>query len=356
MLNMPALSASVKNVLSPLVTLVTLATLATRPNHALLGAGLLAVGLITSLAAPLAHAQAWPAKPVKIVVPSAAGSAPDIMARAIGAELQKRLNQTFVIENKPGAGGSIGADQVAKSAPDGYTFVMGNIGSHAMNVATYKALPYNPIGDFAPVVHVSNTASIMSISSNLPMTDVKQFIVYAKEKGEAVTFASGGVGSSSHLAGEYLNLIAGLKMRHVPYKDVPQALLDVGTGRVTMMMSNLPPAMPHIKAGRNKPLAVTTPVRVKAVPDIPTMAEAGVPGFEQIVWFGLFGPKGTPDAIVSKLNAETNAILKDPAFREKLAATGGEPAGGSAKEFGGFVASEIVKWVRVARQAGVQAE
>lgn len=314
------------------------------------------LGALLGIAMHGAVAQTWPTKTVRIVVPSAAGSAPDIMARALGAELQQRLGQPVVAENRPGAGGSLGSDIVAKAAPDGYTLVMGNIGSHAMNVATYKSLPYNPVSSFAPVVLVSKTPSLFSVSKGLPVNNLKEFVSYAKEKGEAITFASGGIGSSSHLAGEYLNLLAGLKMRHVPYKDVQQALTDVSSGQVTMMMSNLPPALPHIKSGRNKPLAVTTPARVAALPEVPTMSEAGVAGFEQIVWFGLFAPVGTPDAVVAKLNAEVNAILKTSVFRERLAATGSEAGGGTPKEFGSFVATEMVKWLRVAREAKIQPE
>jgi tripartite-type tricarboxylate transporter receptor subunit TctC len=312
--------------------------------------------LITLLEQSAAQATTWPSKPVKIIVPSAAGSAPDIMARMLGSELQQRLKQPFVIENKPGAGGSIGSDLTAKAPPDGYTFVMGNIGSHAMNVATYKDLPYNPVKDFAPVALVSKAASLFSVSKDLPVTSLADFIAYAKAKGDAVTFASGGIGSSSHLAGEYLNMLAGLKMRHVTYKDVQQALTDVSSGQVTMMMSNLPPALVHIKSGRNKPLAVTTPTRSAALPDVPTMAEAGVAGFEQIVWFGLFGPANTPQAIVMALNDEINAILGAPSFKERLGATGSDAGGGSAKDFGTYVAAEVEKWVRVAREAKIQPE
>lgn len=301
-------------------------------------------------------AQTWPARPVKIIVPSGAGSAPDIMARELGGELQKRLGQPFVAENRAGAGGSIGSDLAAKAAPDGYTLVMGNIGSHAMNVATYKNLPYNPVKDFAPVVLVSTTPSLFSVSSSLPVRSLADFLALARRDGDKITFASGGIGSSSHLAGEYLNVLAGLKMRHVPYKDVQQALTDVSSGQVTMMMSNMPPAMAHIRSGRNKPLAVTTPRRSKTLPEVPTMAEAGVPGFEQIVWFGLFAPAGTSAGVIDRLNKEINLILKSPAFIEKLAKTGSEPGGGSARDFGSFVATEMVKWVRIGRESGIQPE
>jgi tripartite-type tricarboxylate transporter receptor subunit TctC len=299
------------------------------------------------------QAQTWPSKAVKIIVPSAAGSAPDIMARALGAELQIRLGQPFVADNKAGAGGSLGSDLVAKATPDGYTLVMGNIGSHAMNVATYKALPYNPIKDFAPVILVSTTPSVFSVSKGLPVNNLQEFVKYAKSEGEKITFASGGIGSSSHFAGEYLNLLAGLKMRHVPYKDVQQALTDVSSGQVTLMMSNMPPAMPHLKSGRNKALAVTSLQRAGALADIPTMVEAGVAGFEQTVWFGLFAPANTPPAILERINSEVNAILKTPAFRDKLAATGAEVGGGTPAAFASLVSNEVAKWVRVGREANI---
>ena len=269
---------------------------------------------------------------------------------------EANIGQVFLAENKAGAGGSLGSDQAAKAAPDGYTFVMGNIGSHAMNLATYRALPYNPVKDFVPVVLVSTTASVFSVSKDSPAKNLGEFLTYARREGDKITFASGGVGSSSHLAGEYLNVLAGLKMRHVPYKDVQQALTDVSSGQVTLMMSNMPPAMPHIRSGRNKALAVTTPKRTQALPEVPTMSEAGVPGFEQIVWFGLFAPAGTPSAIVERLNLEVNAILKSPAFLDKLSSTGSEPGGGSPKEFASFVATEMVKWVRIGREARIVPE
>ncbi len=303
-----------------------------------------------------ASAQAWPSKPLKIIVPSAAGSAPDIMARMLGADLQQRLGQPVVVENRAGAGGSLGSDLAAKAPADGYTLVMGNIGSHAMNVATYKSLPYDPVKDFAPIALVSTTPSLVSVGKNLPAANMQELIAYAKHKGDDVTFASGGVGSSSHLAGEYLNMLAGLKMRHVPYKDVPQALTDVSTGTITLMISNMPPAMPHIKGGRNKPLAVTTPKRAAALPDVPTMAEAGVGGFEQIVWFGLFAPAATPGDVVAKLNLEVNAVLAQPAVRERLVATGAVPGGGTPAAFGAFVKTEVDKWLGVARAAKIQPE
>lgn len=308
-----------------------------------------------ALVAGSAWAQAWPAKPVKIVVPSAAGSAPDILTRLLGIELQKRLGQPVVAENKPGAGGALGADQVAKSPADGYTLVMGNIGSHAMNVGVYPKLPYSPVKDFESVALVATTPSLMSVSADLPVKNAREFIDYARKEGEKITFSSGGNGSSSHLAGEYLNLIAGLKMRHVPYKDVQQALGDVAAQRVSVMISNMPPAMALVRAGKLRPLAVTTAARARALPDVPTLAEGGVQ-FEQTVWFGLFAPAGTPAAVVERLNREVADILKDPAFGEKITATGATPVTSSPAEMKAFVTAEVDKWVRVARESGAKAD
>jgi tripartite-type tricarboxylate transporter receptor subunit TctC len=308
-----------------------------------------------TLAAGGAWAQAWPAKPVKIVVPSVAGSAPDILTRLLGIELQKRLGQPVVAENKPGAGGALGADQVAKSPADGYTLVMGNIGSHAMNVGVYPKLPYSPVKDFESVALVATTPSLMSVSADLPVKNVREFIDYARKEGEKITFSSGGNGSSSHLAGEYLNLIAGLKMRHVPYKDVQQALGDVAAQRVSVMISNMPPAMALVRAGKLRPLAVTTATRARALPDVPTLTEGGV-SFEQTVWFGLFAPAGTPAAIVDRLNREVGDILKDPAFAEKIAATGATPMTTTPPEMKSFITAEVDKWVKVARESGARAD
>lgn len=307
------------------------------------------------LLAPVAHAQAWPTKAIKIVVPSAAGSAPDIMTRLLGIELQKRLGQPVVAENKPGAGGSLGSDIVAKAPPDGYTLVMGNIGSHAMNVGVYPKLAYNPVKDFEAVGMVAVTPSVMTVSTDLPVKNLKEFIDYARKEGEKITFSSGGNGSSSHLAGEYMNLLTGLKMRHVPYKDVQQALGDVSAQRVTVMISNLPPAMALVRAGKLRPLAVTTRTRSKTLPEVPTMNEAGL-AFEQTVWFGLFAPAGTPPSVVDRLNREVTDILKDQAFIEKIAATGATPMSTTPSALKTFVAAEVDKWVKVARESGAQAD
>ena len=313
------------------------------------------IALISTVLLPAAWGQVWPSKPIKIIVPSAAGSAPDTMTRLLGIELQKRLGQSVVADNKPGAGGALGSDIVAKSPADGYTLVMGNIGSHAMNAGVYPKLAYNPLKDFEAVAMVATTPSLMTVSSELPIKTLKEFVDYARKEGEAVTFSSGGNGSSSHLAGEYLNLIANLKMRHVPYKDVQQALGDVAAQRVTVMISNLPPAMALVRGSKLRPIAVTTKTRARALPDVPTMVEAGI-NFEQTVWFGLFAPAGTPTAIVERLNKEVADILKDPTFADKLIATGGTPLINSPTEMKTFVALEVDKWVKVARDSGAKAD
>ena len=306
--------------------------------------------------AAIAQTAGRPHKPIKIVVPSAAGSAPDIMARTLGIELQRRLGQPVIAENKPGAGGSLGADQVAKSAPDGYTFVMGNIGSHAMNVGVYPKLPYNPLYDFAPISLVAVTPSVMTVSNDLPVRNVAELLTHARKEGAQVTFSSGGNGSSSHLAGEYLNLLTGLKMLHVPYKDVQQALGDVAAQRVTLMISNTPPAMPLVRAGKLRPLAVTTTTRSPVLPDVPTMAEAGVANFEQTVWFALFAPAGTPTSIVERMNREVREVLGRPQVMERFASAGATAKSDSPTELQMLVSTEIEKWSRVARDSGAVAD
>jgi len=313
---------------------------------ALMTAGLMLAG--SSL-----QAQPWPTKTVRIVVPSAAGSAPDIMSRLLASELHQRLGQPVIAENRPGAGGSIGSDLVAKAAPDGYTLVMGNIGSHAMSAAVYPNLPYDPVRDFEAVAMVAITPSLMTVSSALPVTNLAAFLAHARKEGEAITFSSGGNGSSSHLAGEYMNLLARLTMRHVPYKDVAQALGDVSVARISMMISNLPPALPLVQAGRLRPLAVTTRQRSPLLPEVPTMEEAGL-AFEQTVWFALFAPAGTPESVVARLNREVAAAFASDEFRAKLAATGAQPRLMTPQELSGFVADEVAKWRGVAEQSGVQ--
>ena len=310
---------------------------------------------ITVAASPAAAQAAWPAKPVRIVVPSAAGSAPDIMSRLLAVELHKRLGQPVIAENRPGVGGSLGSDAVAKSPADGYTLVMGNIGSHAMNVGVYPKLPYDPLKDFEPVALVAVTPSLMTVSSDLPVRSVKEFIDHARKQGEQITFSSGGNGSSSHLAGEYMNLLTGLKMRHVPYKDVQQALGDVAAQRVSMMISNQPPAMALVRAGKLRPLAVTTKTRSPVLPDVPTMAEAGL-AFEQTVWFALFAPAHTPQDVVARLNREVGQVLADSAFQDRIAATGAQPATMTTAELKAFVAAEVAKWTQVARDSGARAD
>ncbi len=315
---------------------------------------------VTALLSSAAFSQsaAWPQKAIRIIIPAAAGSAPDIMTRMVALELQKRLGQAVVAENKPGAGGALGSDIVAKAAPDGYTLVMGNIGSHAMNVGVYPKLPYNPIKDFEAIAMVAITPSVMTISSDSPIKTLKEFIDYARQEGkngELITFSSGGNGSSSHLAGEYMNLLTGMKMRHVPYKDVSQALGDVAAGRVSMMISNLPPAMPLIRGGKLRPLAVTTLARSKTVPDVPTMQQAGL-AFEQTVWFALFAPAGTPAAVVERLHREISEIQKDASVTERIAATGATPLSNTPAQLKTFVAAEVDKWNKIAQDSGAKAD
>ena len=297
----------------------------------------------------------WPTKAVRLVVPSAAGSAPDILTRIVAAELQRRLGQAFIADDKPGVGGTLGADIVAKAPADGYTLVMGNIGSHAMSAGVYPRLPYDPLKSFEPVAMVATTPSLMTVSSELPVRNLQEFVALARREGENITFGSGGNGSSSHLAGEYLNQVAGLRMRHVPYKDVQQALGDVASQRVNVMISNLPPAMALVRAQRLRPIAVTTRQRSAALPAVPTMQEAEV-DLEQTVWFGLFAPAGTPAEVVARINAEVGQVLRDPAVAERIATAGATVETSAPQAMRGFVAAEVDKWKRVATTAGVHVD
>ena len=298
-------------------------------------------------------AAAWPSRPVKIIVAGTAGDGADLAGRLLGSKLQERLGQPFVIDNKPGAGGIIGTDAARHAAPDGYTFIIGNAGSHAINAAVYARLPYHPMRDFEPVMLINKAPNVCVINPKIPARNLAEFVALAKKDPKAFSFASGGNGSSAHLTGEYLKLVAGIEMLHVPYKGAAPAVSDVIAGQVSLFCGNLPPAIPHIRSGQLRALGVTTLARNAEIPDVPTIAET-YPGFESVAWFGYFAPKGTPPEILAKFSAELAAVMKNPEVREKLIAQGTEPVGAPAAEFARFVEQEIEKWTKVARAAKVQ--
>jgi tripartite-type tricarboxylate transporter receptor subunit TctC len=313
-----------------------------------------AVGLLASLTG--AHAQTWPVKPIKWIVPFAPGGTTDILGRTIGEKLSIALGQPVVIENRPGAGGGVGADFVAKAAPDGYTLVGGTISTHAINASLYKHLPYDPVKDFAPITMLVRLPNLLVVNPDIPAKDVHELIALLKANPGKYNFASSGNGTSQHLSGELFKSMAGVEMQHVPYKGSPPALQDVVAGQVAMTFDNITTAWPLAKAGRLRPLAVTTAQRSSIAPDVPTMAEAGLAGYEIGSWQGVFAPAGTPAPIVRRLNEEIVRILNMPEVRDKLKGLGAEPVGNTSEEFGAVVRSEVAKWGEVVKRSGAQVD
>jgi len=301
-------------------------------------------------------AQTFPAKPVKLVVPFPPGGPLDAVGRAIADKLSQMWNQPVVVDNKPGAGGNIGADFVAKSPPDGYTVVMGALSTHAVNPSLYPALPYDAVKDFAPITLVAVTPNVLVVNPSLPVDSVKELIAYAKANPGKLSFGSGSTGSAGHLAGELFKVDTGVDMVHVPYKGGAPAMQALLAGDTQLMFDNLANSMPQVKAGKLRALAVTTSQRSKLVPELPTMAEAGVPGFDISTWFGLLAPAGTPAAVIAKWNADVTRILEAPEMRERLAAQGAEAVPTTPPQFGAFIAAELAKYARIVKASGAKVD
>jgi tripartite-type tricarboxylate transporter receptor subunit TctC len=298
----------------------------------------------------------YPNKPIRFVVPYTAGGTTDILARIIAAKLTESWGQHVLVDNRPGAGGNIGTDLVAKAGPDGYTIVMGAISTHAINPSLYKSIPYDHIRDFAPITRVGLLPNVLVVNPSLPAKTVKEFIAYGKANPGKLNFASPGTGTSLHLSGELFKDMTGTDMVHVPYKGSTPALTDLLGGQVLAMFDNLPASLPHIKGGKLRPLAVTTARRTPALPDVPTMIEAGVPGFEVTSWFAVFAPARTPKEIVAKLNSEMVKILNSPDVKEKLAQQSVEAAPTTPEELAAFVKSETERWAKVIKATGATVE
>jgi tripartite-type tricarboxylate transporter receptor subunit TctC len=310
-----------------------------------------------ALALPVSAQSAWPSKPVRIVVPFAPGGTTDLLARALAPEFSKAFGQQFVVENRAGAGGNIGADVVAKSAPDGHTLLMGTVGTHGINKSLYSKMPFDPQRDFAPITLVAGVPNVMVMNAEKAkargINSVQDFIRYAKANPGKVNMASSGNGTSIHLAGELFKSMAGVYMTHFPYSGSGPALLGLLGGDMDVMFDNLPSSMPHIKAGKLKALAVTSSERSAALPDVPTVEQAaGLKGFEASSWFGLLAPAGTPPDIVNRLQQETAKALNVPAIKERLLAQGAIPSGNSPSEFAKKIDAEIRKWGPVVKTAG----
>ena len=314
------------------------------------------VGFLFATVVAFAHAQAWPAKPIKYVVPFAPGGTTDILARTIGEKLALALGQPVVIENKPGAGGGVGADFTAKAAPDGYTIMGGTISTHAINASLYDKLPYDPVKDFVPITLLARVPNMLVVNPAVPAKNVTELIALLKANPNKYTFASSGNGTSQHLSGELFKAMAGVDMQHIPYKGSPPALQDVVGGQVTMTFDNITTALPLAKAGRLRALAVTTATRSAVAPEVPTLAESGLPGFEVGSWQGVFAPSGTPPDIVKRLNTEIVKILNLPDVKEKLTGLGAEPVGNTSEEFAAMVKSEVVKWADVVKKSGAKVD
>jgi tripartite-type tricarboxylate transporter receptor subunit TctC len=312
---------------------------------------LLACALLI-VAAPLL-AQPYPNKPIRMVVTFPPGGAPDILARLISEKAQ--LGQSIVVDNKPGAGGNIGADFVAKSAPDGHTLVMGTVGTHSINGALYSKMPYDMVKDFAPVAHIASAPNLLVVNNDVPARTVAELIAYMKANPDKLSFGSPGIGTSVHVSGELFKSLTGTSMTHVPYKGRQFAIPDLVGGQIQVMFDNMPSALPMAKEGKIRALAQTTARRSAAAPDVPTVAET-VPGFEATTWFAVFAPAATPREIVGRFNAELQRIFKLPDVQDKLRSLGLEPWISTPEELSRYQAAEITKWAKVVKDSGAKAE
>jgi len=299
-----------------------------------------------------AVAQNYPAKPVRLVVTASPGATSDMLARVMADRLGKALNGSFVVENRPGAGGNIAGDYVAKSPADGYTLLLASVSSHAINPSLYKKMPYDSVKDFAPIIVLASNPNALVVSPASGIASVPDLVKAAKAKPGTLTFSSGGNGTSQHLAGELFKSMTNVDVMHVPYKGSPEALTAVMRNETTMMFPNIPNALALAKNGSVKLLAVTTKERLSWLPEVPTLNESGLPGFEAVAWFGLVAPAGTPDNVVQVLNKESRKILAMPEVQQQLISQGFDIMGGSPEDFQTFLKAEIDKWGKVVRQSG----
>jgi tripartite-type tricarboxylate transporter receptor subunit TctC len=319
--------------------------------------GLLALGLGAIVAPGLARAQPadWPARPIRFILPFPPGGGTDILGRLIAERLTAGLGQPVVTENRGGAGGNVGAEAAAKSPPDGYTIVL-VAPSLAISPSLYSKLNYDPVKDFAPVSLVATVPNVMITNPSVPAATLKEFIALAKSKPGEMNFGSGGSGTSNHLAGELFNIVAGVKLVHVPYKGVNLAMQDVLSGRVQLVFIGIPAAAPHIKAGKLRALALASAQRSAVLPDVPTADEAGLPKFEVTTWYGILAPAGTPRPVVARLNGELGKIMHSPELKDRLEALATDPLTSTPEEFADLIRREIAKWSEVVREAGLKAD
>ena len=322
-------------------------------------ASLLTMSLLVSVTANAQskpNLSTWPTQPIRIIVTFTPGGAPDVLARVLAQSWQESLGVPVLVENRPGFGGNIGAEMVAKSDPDGYTLLIGTVGIHAINGALYEKMSYDPIKDFTPISFLASTPNVLIVNKRLGVNNLHELIEMAKAKPNQLTFGSSGVGTSLHMSGELFKEMAGVEIRHIPYKGRAQSLPDLISGRISMLFDNLSSSLPLIKAGEVQALGVTTLKRSPAAPDIPTLAEQGLHGFEATSWFSLMAPANLSIAVQKRLNALTRQTLNNPQVRNRLLEGGLEPAPGSPKELTKLIQSETSKWSRVVHQSGAKVE
>ena len=312
--------------------------------------------VLSGAAAQQAEAQSFPSKPVRFIVPFAPGGPTDIFARAVSAKLAEALGQPVVVDNRGGAGGNIGTEMVAKAAADGYTLLMGTVGTHAINPSLYPRVGFDPIRDFAPITLVADTPSLLAVHPSVTANTVRELLAIAKAKPGQLSYASAGNGTSNHLAGVLLCMMAGIEMVHIPYKGSGPALIDVLAGQVPVMFNNPASIMPHLKAGKLRALALSSAARSPLLPALPTLAESGVPGFEVRSWHGAFAPAGTSRDIVTRLHGEIVKALSQPDVKERFEGQGVELVGNRPEEFAAFLKKEQIKWSKVVKASGVRAD
>jgi tripartite-type tricarboxylate transporter receptor subunit TctC len=315
----------------------------------------LSFALLLLVAAATAAAQSYPTHPVRMIVPYAAGGASDVTARIVAAGLSERLKQQIVVENRTGAGGAIGAEAAAKAAPDGYTLLLGSA-SEIVMLPVVARIPFDPVRDFAPVAMVSDIALVLAVHPSLAAQSVQELIALAKSRPGAINYGSAGIGATSHLAMAMFNAMTGTQMVHVPYKGSVPATADLVAGHLQVGTPTLPAALPYVKSGQLRVLAVTSGRRWPTLPDVPTLAESGVPGYEMTLWTGLMAPAGTPQDVVTQLHRETVEVLATPQVREAIGRQGGEINTGGPAEFGALIRSDLAKWQRVVKQAGIKVD
>ena len=321
------------------------------PHFALTAAICVACSLL-ALQTPL-RAQDYPNKPIRFIVPQPPGGTSDILARAFARKLSENMHQQVVVDNRAGASGTIGTDLAAKSTPDGYTIVLAYT-THTTTPSIYGKLPYDPVADFAPITIATAAPLFLVVHPKIPVTSVKELIAYAKTRPGELNFCSAGNGSGSHLAGELFNTMAGVKLTHIPYKGSGPAITELIGGQVQLMFAGIVPIDPHVKAGRVRGIAVSSAKRSAAVPQVPTITESGLPGFEVVGWYGVLAPAHTPQAIIDRLHREFLRILQTPEIRDRLTSEGAEPVGNSPAEFTAFLKTDIARWAKVIKAAGAK--